>query len=69
LAEEAREAMRRFPPGTPEEEFQKLIDSGLIVLTDKGVKVMANTVFGSDDDDEPETPPKKKRKRRKKPSP
>jgi hypothetical protein len=36
LAEEAREAFRRKPRGTPEEEIQRMIESGLITLLDNG---------------------------------
>ena len=64
LAEEAREALRRRPRGTAEEEIQRLVDAGIIKLLGNGkVKVL----FG-EDKAKTEARPKKKRKKGRKPT-
>jgi hypothetical protein len=41
LAEEAREAIRRRPLRTPEEEWQRLLDSGLIKMVNQQFTISA----------------------------
>ncbi len=62
LAEEAREAFRLMPRGTPEEEWQRLLDSGLIKIVNGKVKVREGTIFG-DGEKEATPPPRKPRKK------
>jgi hypothetical protein len=65
LAEEAREALRRLPRRTPEEVWQRLLDSGLIKMVNGKVKVREGTIFG-DGEKVVESPPRKTRKKGKK---
>ena len=65
LAEEAREAMRRRPRRTPEEEWQRLLDSGLIKIVNGKVEVREGTIFG-DGEKEIKSPTRKTRNKGKK---
>jgi hypothetical protein len=57
--------MRRQPLGTPEKEWQRLPDSGLVKMVNSKVKVREGTIFG-DGEKVVESPPRKTRKKGKK---